>query len=329
MKPTLTDQLRVILLSGAITLAVLAVLWGGIRLARRQPPSPSPTPAARPSPEALEAVPFQTGLETFPLDIPDSTQDTDRDGLPDALETLYKTDALNSDTDGDGYLDGAEVANGHDPTIPSPNDKLTAGDQRSGMRDEGIASPTPAGPTFTEQFINRAGRSPTDTETSALGDAQLNSFIEETNARGYLPTIADSDIRLTSATGRTAIARYLDAISIRQNPQIKEVNTTAITEAFQALVRDGNPEKLSAIIRDLEVNVAVLRDVEVPQEAVLLHKKYLAGAMALLENTKRLGTYQTDYVGALVAASRIEGIRKVFREVTEDIRALEKKYTIE
>lgn len=42
--------------------------------------------------------------------------DTDDDDLFDREEAeVYKTDPLNPDTDGDGYLDGAEVKNGYNP----------------------------------------------------------------------------------------------------------------------------------------------------------------------------------------------------------------------
>lgn len=41
--------------------------------------------------------------------------DTDRDGLIDIQEQQFKTDINNPDSDGDGYVDGLEIANGFDP----------------------------------------------------------------------------------------------------------------------------------------------------------------------------------------------------------------------
>ena len=42
--------------------------------------------------------------------------DSDNDGLSDREETeRYETDPLNPDSDGDGYIDVAEVATQHDP----------------------------------------------------------------------------------------------------------------------------------------------------------------------------------------------------------------------
>lgn len=50
--------------------------------------------------------------------------DPDKDGLSNLDETYWNTDFKNPDTDGDGFLDGEEVASGHDPTVPGPNDLL-------------------------------------------------------------------------------------------------------------------------------------------------------------------------------------------------------------
>jgi len=54
-----------------------------------------------------------------------SCGDIDKDGLCDNEEPLYGTDFLNPDTDGDGFLDGEEIASGHNPTIKGPDDLLS------------------------------------------------------------------------------------------------------------------------------------------------------------------------------------------------------------
>jgi len=41
--------------------------------------------------------------------------DTDKDGLIDTQELQFKTDINNPDTDGDGFVDGLEIAKGYDP----------------------------------------------------------------------------------------------------------------------------------------------------------------------------------------------------------------------
>ncbi|MCK5459559.1 L,D-transpeptidase [Candidatus Parcubacteria bacterium] len=41
--------------------------------------------------------------------------DYDKDGLSDRMELNFHANLINSDTDGDGYLDGDEIKNGYDP----------------------------------------------------------------------------------------------------------------------------------------------------------------------------------------------------------------------
>lgn len=51
--------------------------------------------------------------------------DVDADGLNDYLEIKFKTDPLNSDSDGDGYKDGEEIDNLHDPLSTSTKELIT------------------------------------------------------------------------------------------------------------------------------------------------------------------------------------------------------------
>ena len=64
--------------------------------------------------------------------------DTDRDGLLDWEETLWKTDPTQADTDKDGTSDSQEVAERRDPTKPAPGDAL------SGIRKD-TGTPTSLG----------------------------------------------------------------------------------------------------------------------------------------------------------------------------------------
>lgn len=46
--------------------------------------------------------------------------DTDKDGLIDLQELQFKTDINNPDSDGDGFVDGLEIAKGFDPLSKEP-----------------------------------------------------------------------------------------------------------------------------------------------------------------------------------------------------------------
>lgn len=57
----------------------------------------------------------------------ESDADWDNDGLNNRDESYWNTDPNNSDTDGDGYFDGEEVASSHDPLITGPDDLINSG----------------------------------------------------------------------------------------------------------------------------------------------------------------------------------------------------------
>jgi len=54
--------------------------------------------------------------------------DWDNDGLNNREESFWGTNPNKPDTDGDGYLDGEEVASSHDPLIKAPGDFLPTKD---------------------------------------------------------------------------------------------------------------------------------------------------------------------------------------------------------
>src|SRR3989344_2059603 len=73
--------------------------------------------------DILKGAPIVT--ETCEPNASDPDKDSDNDGLKDWQEIqVYKPDPCKPDTDGDGYLDGEEVASGYDPVKKAPGDEL-------------------------------------------------------------------------------------------------------------------------------------------------------------------------------------------------------------
>lgn len=301
-------------LPALITAVVLFGGYGVVKLVQniRAPSAPAASPS--PTPHTPPPTPAAS------LTLPQVRADTDSDGLPDDLERIYQTDAKNPDTDGDGYQDGLEVANGYDPTKKAPGDKIAI----PAPSPSPVPAASPRPPTFTEQFLART-KLPPDPK-SVLGSEQLGGFVAEANVRGFLPEIKDADIRIVGEAGKVAVSRYLDAVSIPQNPRISPVSADEIAQSFQDLTRTGNAQPLLGIIGRLSQNVEELKKAPVPGETIALHKQFLAASTALRDNTQKLLDYRTDYVGALVASSRIENLRGVFRAIEDGIKTLEKKY---
>jgi hypothetical protein len=313
------DSRKALIMSFGITIAVFFVGWMSYKfIASKSTSNPSTfsnnnlVSQTTPSPTQETSLPNN-------IIVPSAEIDSDQDGLSDAMEVLYKTDSNNNDTDGDGYQDGAEIANGYDPLIKSPNDKI---DRLSFLPTSPVTSASPSSITLTPN-------NPSAIAPILNGDdAQLNKFINEANARGILPIIMDSDIKISTETGKQAIVKYLDALSVKTNTAIKAVTPEDIITAFNALTNKKDPVPLNTVIANLKGNTQIFRDVMVPKEVVELHKKYLGAVLALQNNTETFKNYQTDYASVLVAASRIEGLRGVFAEVGNEIKVVEKKYDI-
>ncbi len=70
---------------------------------------------------------YPFGSEVIPTVTPPTgnSSDSDKDGLPDAIEKILGTNINNMDTDRDGYDDPAEIKAGHNPLIAGAGDKYT------------------------------------------------------------------------------------------------------------------------------------------------------------------------------------------------------------
>lgn len=78
---------------------------------------------AKPLEEILEGLSRELQILTpgrtfLPTQSQDFSKDTDKDGLPDQLETIYGTNPNKADTDGDGFIDSEEIEKGYNPNGP-------------------------------------------------------------------------------------------------------------------------------------------------------------------------------------------------------------------
>lgn len=133
-------KLLVVILGAVLVIAIAAALAYYLLAGRGSQVPVAPDEAAEQESKAsapeVEKAPESTQPVVIPAPViePDSDQDglsdaeeaaigtsissadTDQDGLFDREEVeVYKTNPLRADTDGDSYLDGAEVSNGYNP----------------------------------------------------------------------------------------------------------------------------------------------------------------------------------------------------------------------
>ena len=138
--------------------------------------------------------------------------DYDKDGLKDWEEALWKTDPKSPDTDGDGALDGKEVAEKRNPAVRGPNDALSA--------DSGAASSLGAGDGNASQNL-------TEDFTETLAKALAPSILGRTSGSfspkdlaGIAKSLPSKESILASAGAVTAadlaISEKNDALHVKE-----------------------------------------------------------------------------------------------------------------
>ena len=116
--------------------------------------------------------------------------DSDNDGLPDAVETVYGTNPNNPDSDGDGLLDGAEVDQGLNPldgrpmaigiigSVPTPGTALDI----AAFNDRAVVALGSSGVAVMDVAIGRLGVLIARLDTP--GDARVVGLSQQVGAAG-------------------------------------------------------------------------------------------------------------------------------------------------
>lgn len=166
--------------------------------------------------------------------------DSDRDGLKDWEEELWRTDPLNPDTDKDGTGDAEEIKKGRNPVIPGPNDKLDS---------ESVATKINPGAKKVVSDTERLARElfatylSTRQEGLPLNQNEIANIIDTVSA-----SVPEESPRLftekeaKSFSGETpeALHVYGNALgALLKKPWPSRENELAI---FERVIRDENPE---------------------------------------------------------------------------------------
>lgn len=131
---------RVLIISIASVLGI-ALIAGIVWLVLANPFASQQVEGETPAPSGIVVLPSTSSIPLEPSSSPQPSDgpiafqgicpdtwvgqtDTDTDGLPDAVESTYGTDANVVDTDGDGYTDSEEVRNGYHPLEATSSKRL-------------------------------------------------------------------------------------------------------------------------------------------------------------------------------------------------------------
>ena len=232
-------------------------------------------------------------------------QDTDNDGLNDTDESVWNTDFQKADTDGDGFLDGEEVASGHDPLIPGPGDSII-------------------NKNLTEQASNLllGGFLSNDLQPAESNAEQSNAFnvgIQEI-ALGVIHDYYQASIETPALKGDPNVdeSEYLDRLAqvIQDtliNPTVSIPNSQNIEEYLSFFTQQTTQLK--------RAHDAVLA-IPPPPAWVSIHSRVLAVLKDMQSDYQSIGQLKTDPVRAAIAVHDLQvvvptTVRQLFKDITD------------
>lgn len=216
-----------------------------------------------------------------------SASDRDNDGLKDWEEEIYQSDPANPDTDGDGTLDGDEVAANRDPLVRGPNDKITANADTYGSPEQSITARILLGiqQSLTPNMIaalKQGAVAPSDLKglSNALASVDPETLVSTA-------AVTQKDITVTNATGNAAAREYFNAVAdvmLAEFNPIQGRQTAVFKKIAESGDLAGNLDDLDPVITAYTNTIDRVRAIPVPQE----YAPFAIGELSRLTRTRDL-----------------------------------------
>lgn len=230
--------------------------------------------------------------------------DSDKDGLSDVEESYWNTDFQNSDSDGDGFLDGEEVVSGHDPMKPGPDDLLAQSNLTEKITDLLV------GGIYSGDLSAKAEDATFDKALDDLSMAAISEFYDP-KAATKVPVI-----RTITAT-KTSEEAYLNKIAqiIKQNLFSQTINVQASADLQQ--------QKSSFLILSNQFSSTrdELINTEVPKNWKDFHTTLIGLITRFKNDYGAVGNYDRDPIRSMIAANEIRTVLgNETKAVIQDLR---------
>ena len=236
-------------------------------------------------------------------------QDADKDGLTNREESYWNTDFQNPDTDGDGFLDGEEVASGHDPMVSGPNDQLNNSKNITAGLTELIAAGI-----YAQDLKPGVDNKKYDQAVNDLSLAVLDDFYRTQTDSKKIPL----DI---VGSSKESQKKYLEILakSIKENildfPEKINANQTP----------DQQPEFFLNKSRQYRKSYEDLAKIPVPKNWEAVHRTILSILNRLAVNYIFIGSYEADPIKGFLAINEVQQniepeIKLLLQEIQSNIK---------
>jgi len=243
-------------------------------------------------------LPSFEAVQNADLSLAANAQDSDKDGLTDWEEVLWKTDPQKADSDADGISDGDEVKANRDPSVKGAGNLPTKNDTDAPVLASNTATSKLASDILTAyaklKVAEQAGTQADVPTPEELIKANTVTISAPQYSASSFSAVADS--RETGARYATALAVILNKYASQNEKGELEIMATAL--------ENNDPKGLSqlqTIAARYRLMVADLRAVAVPRGALVTHTDFVNVVSNMAESTDVMREMFTDPAKGLAA----------------------------
>ncbi len=213
-------------------------------------------------------------------------QDSDQDGLTDEEEKIYETDLNSSDTDGDGYGDGAEVRSGYNPLVPAPGDKIFSTTKAEKELENDVAMDAAKEFTAKQQSTLEDAGGTEDTEN-------LTKQVSEQIANILKSSSEENGTDLTSLNSiQGEVDKFLENsnIDVVELPEVSRDEITIKKQAYKNLSEEDRKEKIKQDALEYVTKIAYVvvsnspKAIHSPEDLTALSQVLVANVMGSIES---------------------------------------------
>ncbi len=240
--------------------------------------------------------------------------DSDKDGLKDWEEVLWKTDPHKADTDNDGTPDGQEVKDGRDPTMAGPNDKI-----KQETIDKKISSSANADVTFDPNNLTDSAARDLFTKymTVKQSGAPLSADLKNAMVEGVMKTATSknltmkiysaTDIHVIGDSSESALRNYANTAgeSMKKSYVSGDSELTILSNTVSN--NDNSQlEKLTPIIKGYKQSLKDLLAIPVPARLLSIHLQMINSISEVETKIEAFQYFTTDPIRAGMGISTYE-----------------------
>lgn len=247
-------------------------------------------------------------------------QDTDKDGLKDWEEAIYRTDPTKADTDADGTKDGDEIAMNRDPLIKGPKDQMATSTDE--IANSPYLLPNNLTGLLAEKFgvnviVPKISGSQRPLDLEGIANRITDETLSNTARQNYF---TEKDVKITQDNSAKAFENY--SLAMVESDTVFFGITRSPLEIFaDALARDdfSSLNLLDPYLVAYDKKIERLKSITTPSQLVSFHYQNMNLVLAQKDAVRRIRGAERDIVAAILGAQDFASNFQQFQSLMQNL----------